>query len=248
MTMKFISLFAGIGGFDLGLERAGMECVAQVEIEDFPTKILEKHWPDVPKFRDVRDVGKHNLPTADLICGGFPCQPHSTSGKRLASEDERDLWGEYARIIGEIKPRWVVAENVSGLLSSENGRFFSGVLRDLAQLGYDAEWHTVTASSFGFNHIRKRLFTIAHTNCDDAQTCRPIINENLPVSKAWTPMHHDRLFTSPWNDHKPNDGDVRAGDGVPNQLHRFKGLGNAVVPQVAEFVGRCILQAEAVTT
>lgn len=80
--MKFISLFAGIGGLDLGLERAGMECVAQVEIDDFCQKVLTKHWPNVPKFKDVKDVGKHNLPTADLICGGFPCQPHSYAGKR----------------------------------------------------------------------------------------------------------------------------------------------------------------------
>ena len=116
--MKFISLFAGIGGLDLGLERAGMECVAQVEIDDFCQKVLTKHWANVPKFKDVRDVGKNNLPTADLICGGFPCQDVSLVGARKGLEGKRStLWSEFHRIICEVQPRWVVIENVLRLLS-----------------------------------------------------------------------------------------------------------------------------------
>ena len=107
--MKFISLFAGIDGLDLGLERAGMECVAQVEIDDFCQKVLTKHWANVPKYKDVRDVGKHNLPTAELICGGFPCQDVSLAGKRKGLEGKRStLWSEFFRIACEVQPRWVI--------------------------------------------------------------------------------------------------------------------------------------------
>jgi hypothetical protein len=95
MTLTFGSLFAGIGGLDLGLERAGMHCAFQVEINDYATRILEKHWPTVARFRDVCGVGAHNLPAIDLLCGGFPCQPHSLAGERRGGADERDLWGEY---------------------------------------------------------------------------------------------------------------------------------------------------------
>ena len=103
------SLFAGIGGLELGLERAGMETKWQVEIDPFCQKVLAKHWPEVTKYEDIREVGEHNLEPVDLICGGFPCQPHSLAGKRNASEDERDLWGEMFSVICEIKPRWVLA-------------------------------------------------------------------------------------------------------------------------------------------
>lgn len=137
--MKFGSLFAGIGGFDLGLEKAGMKCAWQVEIDDYATQVLQRHWPDVRRHRDIKECGRHNLEPVDLICGGFPCQPHSLAGKRKASADDRDLWGEFSRIIRELRPRYVVAENVPGLLSSEVGRFFGRVLRDLAESGYDTK-------------------------------------------------------------------------------------------------------------
>jgi site-specific DNA-cytosine methylase len=118
MTLTFISLFAGIGGIDLGLERAGMRCVAQVEIDDYCNRVLAKHWPDVPRFADVRAVGAHNLPRADVIAGGFPCQDISNAGKRAGIDGNRSgLWAEFARIIGELRPRYVLVENVSALLS-----------------------------------------------------------------------------------------------------------------------------------
>jgi len=173
MELTFGSLFSGIGGLDLGLERAGMRCAWQVEIDDYATKVLAKHWPDVTRFRDVRSVGRHNgsistcyypLAPVDCLIGGFPCQPHSQAGERKASSDERDLWPEFARIIREIKPTWVVAENVLGLLSSENGAFFGGVLRDLATLGYDVRWQVLSATQFGAPHLRERVIIVAHTS------------------------------------------------------------------------------------
>ncbi len=106
-SMKVGSLFSGIGGLDLGLERAGMEVVWQVEIDDFCNKVLAKHWPDVARYRDVRTVGD-DLEHVDLICGGFPCQPVSVAGKRNGKEDERWLWPDYLRIVRIVKPRWVL--------------------------------------------------------------------------------------------------------------------------------------------
>ena len=155
MSLTFGSLFSGIGGLDLGLEGAGMRCAWQVEIDDYATKVLARHWPDVPRYRDVRECGAHNLTPVDLICGGFPCQPHSLAGKRQASADDRDLWGEFARIIRELEPRWVLAENVPGLRSSEAGRFFGRVLRDLAEMGYTVGWGSWEAADAGAPHHRE---------------------------------------------------------------------------------------------
>ena len=118
MTFTFGSLFAGIGGLDLGLERAGMVCSWQVEIDEYCRRVLAKHWPDVERFEDVRECGAHNLEPIDLICGGFPCQPHSVAGKRKGAADDRDLWPEYFRIVAELRPRYVLAENVPGIVTT----------------------------------------------------------------------------------------------------------------------------------
>ena len=159
--MKFGSLFAGIGGLDLGLERAGMECRWQVEIDDYCNKILSKHWPNVPKYRDVREVGKENLEAVDLICGGFPCQDISIAGKGIGIEGERSgLWKEFARIIGELRPRYALIENVPML----SRRGLNVVLADLAEKGYDAEWCDIRASDLGAYHKRERLFIVAYSN------------------------------------------------------------------------------------
>jgi DNA (cytosine-5)-methyltransferase 1 len=168
-NLTHFSLFTGIGGIDLAAEWAGFETVGQCEFADYPTKVLEKHWPGVPRWRDVRDVTaesirQRGIKEITLLSGGFPCQPHSLAGKRKASADERDLWGEFARIICEVRPRWVLGENVPGLLSSEDGRFFGRILNDLARMGYDAGWCSYGIDTIGACHIRKRIFIVAHTN------------------------------------------------------------------------------------
>lgn len=167
--MRVGSLFAGIGGIELGFEMASpvFHTVFQVEREPFPRAVLAKHWPDALRLEDVRDVSRFTVPGVDLLCGGFPCQPHSVAGKRGGAGDERDLWPEFARIIGDLMPRWVVAENVPGLLSNDAGRFFGGVLRDLARLGFDAEWHRFPAAAVGAHHERQRVFIVAW-NVDNA--------------------------------------------------------------------------------
>lgn len=200
--MRFGSLFSGIGGLDLGLERAGMECVWQVEIDDYATRVLEKHWPNVPRWRDVRtfiadadcdrqqgwkkshsqpeesrqqasrrDHLERLRPPADVdgICGGFPCQPVSLAGARRGDADERWLWPYFRDCIRILRPRWVLIENVRGLLSADVGRLFRGILWDLASLGFDAEWQILPAGAFGAPHIRERVFIVAyaqHNGCN----------------------------------------------------------------------------------
>lgn len=164
---NFGSLFSGIGLTDLGIERAGMTCRWMVEIDPFCQKVLRKHWPTIDLYEDVRYVGQKQLKPIDLISGGFPCQPHSVIGKRKASNDERDLWPDYNRIVGELRPRWVLAENTPGILSSEGGRYFLRLLSDLSTNGYDAEWATVSAYAVGAPHLRDRVWIVARRRDSD---------------------------------------------------------------------------------
>ena len=165
--MKHFSLFAGIGGIDLAAEWAGFETVGMCEIDEYCRKVLDRHWPDVPKWRDVFDLtGEEIIETCgeiDLISGGFPCQPFSTTGKRKGCADERHLWPELLRIICEVRPRWFLGENVRGLLSIDSGRVFGRILRDLAENGYRAGWVCYGAGDVGAPHKRERVFIVAHT-------------------------------------------------------------------------------------
>jgi site-specific DNA-cytosine methylase len=163
------SLFSGIGGLELGLSRAGFQVKWQVEYEDYCNKILAKHWPEVKRYGDIYNVRGSELEKVDCICGGFPCQPFSTAGKRKGTADSRWLWPEFYRIICEVRPRWVIIENVPGLLSIDSGRVFAGILRDIATAGYDAEWRIVSAKDVGARHLRKRLFIVANTNGSESR-------------------------------------------------------------------------------
>jgi DNA (cytosine-5)-methyltransferase 1 len=230
------SLFSGIGGLDLGLERAGMQVKWQVEIDDYCQKVLAKHWPDVPRFRDVRDCGAHNLAPVDLICGGFPCQDISSAGKHVGITGARSgLWAEYARIVGELRPRYVLVENVAALL----GRGMGTVLGDLAACGYDAEWQCLPAAAFGAPHIRERVFIIAYPArqygavCSDASQSLAAFNR-----RAARGLATDTRSSSAW---ATEPRICRVVDGLPAGVDRLKGLGNAVVPQVAEWIGRQIV-------
>jgi len=158
--MKFGSLFAGIGGIDLGLERAGMECAWQVEIDDYCQRVLAKHWPEVERFGDVRKCGSHNLAAVDLIAGGFPCQPHSVAGKRRGAEDDRNLWPGFRRIIAELRPRYVLAENVPGIITT----YIDTVLSDLESEGYACATFNLPAVAFDAPHRRERIFVVAYND------------------------------------------------------------------------------------
>ena len=170
--MNVLDLFSGIGGFSLGLERAGMRTVAFCEIEPFCRAVLAKHWPGVPCYDDVRTLTADRLAAdgigaVDVICGGFPCQDISVAGKGAGLAGERSgLWVEFARVIGEVRPRYVIVENVAALL----GRGHGEVLGDLAALGYDAEWHCIPAAAVGAPHRRDRVWIIgADADCGGCQ-------------------------------------------------------------------------------
>lgn len=161
--MRFLDLFSGIGGFALGLERAGHETVAFCEIEPYCRAVLKKHWPAIPCYEDIRLLTAERLAAdgiaVDAICGGFPCQDISFAGKAAGIEGERSgLWSDYRRLIGELRPRYVIVENVSALLS----RGLDKVLGDLAALRYDAEWHCIPASAVGAPHRRDRVWIVAY--------------------------------------------------------------------------------------
>ena len=173
--MKVLDCFAGIGGFSLGLERAGFETVAFCEIEPYCQKVLAKHWPGVPIYDDIREVTADRLIRdgirPDVITGGFPCQDISTAGKQAGIDGERSgLWGELARLIGEVQPRYAIMENVTNLISGDSGRWFGGVLGDLAQVGYDAEWHCIPASAIGAHHHRDRVWILAYPSQRERQS------------------------------------------------------------------------------
>jgi DNA (cytosine-5)-methyltransferase 1 len=161
MPLTFGSLFAGVGGFDLGFERAGMRCIWQVEKDKYATKVLAKHWPTVRRWDDVCTFPPEPAAdwSCDVICGGFPCQDISNAGKREGIDGARSgLWREYARIIRVLRPRYVVVENVAALLV----RGMDRVLGDLARSGYDAEWSCISCCSMGAPHMRERLFIVAY--------------------------------------------------------------------------------------
>ena len=173
--MKVLDLFAGIGGFTLGLERAGFETAAFCEIEPYAQKVLAKNWPEVPIYDDVRTITADRLATdgieVDVITGGFPCQDISVAGQQagIADGTRSGLWSECARLIGELRPRYAIFENVTNLLNGERGAWFKRVLWDISALGYDAEWHCIPASSIGAHHHRDRVWIVAYLRYNESR-------------------------------------------------------------------------------
>lgn len=298
MPLTFGSLFAGIGGVDLGFERCGMVCKWQVEIDEYATGILEKHWPHVHRERDICECGKHNLEPVDIIAGGFPCQDISYAGKGAGLDGERSgLFFEAVRVVRELRPRAVVLENVAGLLT----RGLDRVLGTLAEIGFDAEWHCIPAAAVGAPHIRERVFILAYRNGESTGPVNAKVAElsggNVADAKGDRRQQREsyqrrggeraetrqergprrcgsacsnansfgrhqmepedkrgaagqtsvsppdfrtrRIRPSDWWATEPDVG--RVAYGVPNRVDRLRGLGNAIVPQVAEVVGRMVI-------
>lgn len=232
------SLFAGIGGFDLGLERAGMKVIWQSEIDPYASAVLRKHWPEVPNHGDIRDITAATVERPDVLCGGFPCQDISVAGKGAGLAGDRSgLWFEYKRIIGELRPKFAAMENVSALLN----RGLERVLGDLAEIGYDAEWDCLPVSSVGAPHQRDRVFILAYSREEREQR---VISETPCWQPAFSWRENVRGLADLYG-RSDLPAPIFRGtrDGVPNWMDRVGCLGNAIVPQIAEIIGRAIVSA-----
>ncbi|WP_263708031.1 DNA cytosine methyltransferase [Shouchella tritolerans] len=273
--MKSIELFAGIGGIALAAEWAGIETVAFCEREPFCQKILNKHWPDVPIFDDIKTLDKKALEergidvgAIELITGGFPCQPFSSAGKRLGKADDRDLWPEMFRIIQEIRPNWVVGENVANFVNMELER----TVFDLESEGYTVQSFLIPAVSVDAKHNRARCFVVAHTEskrCSKEREYKSSRTEKWPAGsreivadasikrlqrgekarnfskekqKAWKQFAGCGYERGAQWEPEPDVG--RVAHGVPDRVDRIKGLGNAVVPQQIYPIFETIMKIE----
>ena len=278
------SLFSGIGGLDLGLERAGMRVAWQSEIDPYACKVLAKHWPEVPNHGNIKEIDWRRVEPVDVICGGYPCQPFSTAGKRRGEEDPRHLWPWVREAISELRPRYAILENVRGHLSLGG----TTVLGEIAALGYDAEWRVVSAASVGANHRRDRVIIVAYPNSQNepdgakheiglvaypnsssgqqqqkrevqelniGRRSTDVAHANVRQIGRWDGRdatdrstvfggEHQRRGTQSyegwkWWETEPDVG--RVANGISNRVDRLRGLGNAVVPQVAEVIGRLVV-------
>ena len=306
MSLTVGSLFSGIGGLDLGLERAGMKVIWQSEIDPYCCKVLKKHWPKVPNYGNIKEINWQEIPKPDVICGGYPCQPFSQAGKRQGEKDPRHLWPWVREAISHLRPKYAILENVRGHLTLGG----TTVIGQLAEIGYDAEWRVVSAAGVGANHRRERIIIVAYPNSQQShraqidttdrqqqtqfelasgsetmahstqlqrngsdnnsrislepKTIPQFRNNGGSVALAHaekqrcqtrrqsigTQSQHtvfaDRGTHSGWHNlaanwkTEPNVG--RVAHGIPSRVDRLRGLGNAVVPQVAEYIGWLVME------
>ena len=295
------SLFSGIGGLDLGLERAGMEVIWQSEIDPYGCRVLKKHWPEVVNHGNIKEIKWGDVVRPDIICGGYPCQPFSTAGKRNGADDSRHLWPWVRQAISELRPNYAILENVRGHITLG----LSTVIGELASIGYDAEWQIVSANSVGAPHLRERVIIVAYPIRELADTdnsgrlhrqpqiftANRWLNALSLIGASSTDMayaseqySHGQLDNTrdsarpktvsqsgdsgrsqnvaytysisghiqcewqipqsntercSWWKTEPDVG--RVANGVPSRVDRLRGLGNAVVPQVAELIGRMVI-------
>lgn len=236
MTLRVLDLFSGIGGFSLGLERTGgFETVAFCEIDPFCRRVLAKHWPDVRQYEDVRTLTTERLAAdgiaVDAICGGFPCQDISWAGRGAGLHGQRSgLWSEYARLICELRPQYAIMENSAALLA----RGMGDLLRDLAEIGYDAEWHCISSSDIGAPHARERVWVVAYPQSERPRQLRWI--GCAAESEGVRDIH--------WPGNEPPS--ERMAPGIPYRLERVVALGNSLLPQIPELIGNAILQAHGI--
>lgn len=255
--LTHFSLFAGIGGIDLAAEWAGFESVGQCEFADYPTKVLEKHWPNVPRWRDIRDVTADSvrargITNITVLSGGFPCQPFSVAGKQKGKDDDRYLWPEMLRVIHELQPAWVVGENVPGIINMALEQVCAGLENE----GYEVQPVIIPASAVDAWHQRKRVFIMAHSvgngrrkirsreSASSSEIVADTNGEGLQAQWITGRIQQEERETCPgvkrrsvlggeWDsarwEPEPNVG--RVANGIPKRVDRLKCLGNAVVPQ-----------------
>lgn len=257
MKLKALELFAGIGGIALAEQMAGIEVVGLSEIEDYPVKVLQKNFPKVPILKDVRKINKETLRevgidanTINIVSGGFPCQPFSTAGKRRGKEDDRDLWPEMFRIIHEVRPNWVVGENVANFANMELDR----TLSNLESEGYQTRTFVLPAAAVGAPHQRLRTFVVANANgrrrtsLDKSKSDRcnrqyPEVFDIQEWQTVWTDQVHAlsagaRILSKPSGRLRRND------DGLSQGMDRLKCVGNAVMPKQILPIFQAIVEIE----
>ena len=242
--LQHLDLFSGIGGFSLGLESAGLaETVAFCDIDNFCQKVLKKHWPEVPIFSDIKELTYEKLKAnginnIDIITGGYPCQPFSVAGRKKGEEDPRHVWPEYFRIIKELRPTWVIGENVGGHIKLG----LDTVLENLESEGYSARTFSISAASIGANHKRERVWILANSKSSN--------RDEYEINKEHGKPEAQKIFgnrsclsgvSSRW-EVEPDVG--RVADGLPDTMDRLKSLGNSVVPQIPFLIGSCIKEIE----
>lgn len=257
--LTHFSLCSGIGGLDLAAEWAGFETIGQCEIDDYASKVLAKNFKGVKNYGDIRTINARLLAgdgigkgEITVLSAGIPCQPYSLAGKGLGDCDERDLEQELIRVIGELRPRWVVVENTPGLFARKNQQYFDRILNDISEMGYRVGWGMWRACDVGANHERERVFFIAHTDtdcigCNSNEIFADEFKKSLSSKKKQkiqTCRNKSCRMVRRYDEREIKPGVYRAFNGLPEELDRLRCLGNAVVPQQAYPIFKAIADYE----
>jgi len=246
--IKIGSLFSGIGGFDLGLERGipNSRTIWQVEQDPFCQRILKKHWSESQLYDDVCDVGAHNLKPVDLISAGFPCQDISVAGKGAGINEGKksSLWWEVYRITSELRPRVLVLENVPAIIV----RGLPDILAALSRIGYDSEWTIISARAQGACHLRRRLFIVCYSSNSAGSHCQKQSLHSISLETARRSEHRDRKGSgihagNYWKVNASPSAFCTVDDGIPDRVARLRALGNSIVHQCSEYIGRLIFES-----
>ncbi len=249
--MRHGSLFSGIGGFDAGADMSGINTIWNCEIEEKQRKVLRKKFPNTKQYTDITELKQPEY--VDIISGGFPCQDLSIAnvsnkklwknGKVIGIKGERSgLWNEMFRIVGKIRPKYVLIENSPMLLV----RGFEQVLCDLSKIGYNAEWQCLFASQFGYNHKRERLYCIAYTSEARCIHHTPIFRGIREILQEWIPRQDNISMPTQRINRNSDFASLRMDDGFSEELNksRIEMLGNAVIPTIAHYLFECIKRRE----
>jgi DNA (cytosine-5)-methyltransferase 1 len=251
--LKVLDLFSGIGGFSLGLEMAGMETVAFCEISEDSRDVLHKHWPEVVKHADIRELDGAAYAGVDVVCGGFPCQPYSSINIRGKKGEQHDgfLWPEMRRVISEAKPTWVIGENVARFAAVGLER----VQDDLERLGYESIPFIIPACAIGSPQIRDRVWIVAHSESQRVARTLAASNGEAGANETGGRQQNrrpiwidatgaDSRWSGQWT---PYPGVCRVVAGLPSRMDktRLKQLGNTILPQIPHVIGRAIMAADA---
>lgn len=241
--MRHASLFSGIGGFDLAAQWMGWENVFQVEKDAFCQKVLSKNFPDTQRYGDIKEFdGTKYRGAVDIITGGFPCQPYSSAGKRKGKDDDRHLWPEMLRVIGEVQPTYIVGENVDGIINWSKGLVFEEVQKSLEDQGFEVQSYLLPACGVQGSHRRYRVWFVAHSTKEPFQEYE-VYKKSWPISRE-SGVSSARTACDIWTPSRSTNFAELAGElhGVPNRVDRVGALGNAIVPQVAFQIFKAIEQ------